>query len=45
MRILLNEIMATNVPPVNVIQAKLGNSAGMIGAAFMNEFLKDDDNE
>lgn len=32
-------------PPVNVIQAKLGNSAGMIGAAFMNEFLKDDDNE
>ncbi len=31
-------------PKVNVIQAKLGNSAGMIGAAFMNEFLEDGEN-
>lgn len=29
-------------PPVIVIQAKLGNNAGLIGAAFMNEFLNGD---
>ena len=29
-------------PPVEIIEAKLGNGAGLIGAAFIKEFLKDD---
>ncbi len=30
-------------PPVLIVQASLGNEAGLIGAAFMKEFLNDDE--